>query len=306
MTQSVIIESQPIHVGAWSGRVLTRYASPVCRLPSPIQHVPIDAWRNWLEALVNARVAGRKGTVLKHSRDGQVFRTAITLNDRTINVICKYEAPRGLRERLRPARAPRNWSRTVALMESGVPTALPLAYLIGGRFRAPSWFVAEALPDVVDLERVANGLLWEIPPERVASIKRALIGELARLCNQLRAGGWGHRDFKASNILVTDWNDPNVTPRMWLVDLDGLTRRPLARFGLFGRDSMERAVVRLAASLGDVRSITRTDRLRFLNEQRPIIGDWKAYWHFVSRTAADYNRRGRRRKRGKLDGFDVF
>ncbi len=244
--------------------------------------------------------------MLKRSTSAQVFRTRLCVRSRPLDVVCKQScAQGGLRDvlaRFRVSRERRTFDRGLALLRAGICTALPLAVLERRRPRKESWLITEALPGTADLERVCSGLLWELDPDRFVSVKRLLAANLAALCRRMAARHVYHRDFKASNVLISDWDSDTTGPQPWLVDLDGI------RIGSGPDVSAEwRGIIRLAASLTESTAVTRTDRLRFLKAylaDRPNDRKrWKDHWRQLARGAARYLQRARGRKKGKIDAY---
>ncbi len=278
--------------GGWSGRVLTDWQLEDGLASTSSVRPSLDDWRRMLITLVT-RPDTLPGRVdLKRSRTAQVFRTHLS----GLEVVCKRgEARRWLRE----SRERKNWNRAFGLLGVGVRTPLPRV-LLERRQPAEAWFVAEAVPDAVDLDGV---MWWQIPalaPAEAARAKRAMAERVAELCLRMRSRGVFHRDFKASNVLVTGWDRADGDPMLWLVDLDGVRLRQLVS----GR-AYWRAVTRMAASLAECNLITLTDRVRFVRALSADAGDeaWKAAWRRLAADVATYNRRSRARKQGKLDGF---
>ncbi len=258
-----------------------------------------DDWGKGLLKLVAEPGSLPNRVVLKSSKTVQVLSATLMVGNRPINVVCKQSVAASFRQRcasrLRGSRERRHWNRALNLIRRGVPTAMPLAIIECSQPQPQAWIVSEQLADVLDIEHVAAGLIGEAPIQ----VKRRLIGEIANLTGILFRAGLAHRDFKASNILVTQWNSE---PRLWLVDLDGISQRLLRR-----KVPHAFAVVRLAASLENHRAVSPTDRLRFLirwlecHELDTKL--WKRYWRNFAQRVRDYNSRAGKRKRGKLDGY---
>lgn len=286
-TSNACNRPEPIELsGGWSGKVATGSIG-----------VSVDAWRKPLGDLIGGTTTNRR-TTLKRSKTTDLFRVSMELGSTSIDVVCKHVLARGRN------RTARQWECAMHLSRLRINTALPLARLERRSPTREAWMITQALPDVVDLERIASGLLLELDPGHAREVKRALTKRVVLLCRAIEDADLFHRDFKASNILVSDWDARNAEPRLWLVDLDGIHRR---RF--YHRDTTWRAIMRLAASVADSHGLTRTDFLRFLRAYLGARGLWSAAWKHrwrrLERSVADYNRRSLRRKRGKLDGFAV-
>jgi hypothetical protein len=84
------------------------------------------------------------------------------------------------------------------------------------------------------------------------------------------------------------------SPRAWLVDVDGVKRKPRA-----SEWDRLRPLVRLGVSLELSPHVTRTDRLRFLKRYLLTPGrtdrDWKAVWRRLA-VEADRKRTLKRRR----------
>lgn len=273
----------------------------------------LDAWRDMLTALIRRvgddpdGVAPSPDTeVLKHARTGRVVRTVLTGDRTRWDVVCKYDGrSRGAADRLVRAslsRHRRDWRRALALMRAGIATARPVALMYRSRRPRGSMLVVEYLADAQDLDRVVLTMLPRVPARRVRAVKSALIAPIVDMLAGLRDAGFYHRDLKASNLLVTDWDGSGGAPRVWVVDLEGLHRGVAASYR-----ARWRPVIRLAASLASYDAVTRTDCARFLRAYLPRVGipadQWKTHWRRLADRAAAYNRRSRRRKRDRIDGF---
>ena len=281
--------------GGWSGRVSTAWRpGGLAAVEGPIEVSPA-AWREALGGLVQGAAGGER-RALKLSKGTEVFRVRLELGSASLEAVCKRFESRGRRH------TRRNWERALGLQRSGIDTALPLAWLERRRPAREAWMITEAIPGVVDLERMVSGLLLELDPDDARPVKRALSKGVAGLCRALEQAGLFHRDFKASNILVSNWESQPARLRLCLVDLDGIHRR---RF--YHGDAPWRAIMRLGASVAGCRALTRSDYLRFLRDYLDggclKAEGWKRRWRVLARSIEEYNRRSRGRKRGKLDGF---
>ena len=220
-------------------------------------------WQPVLAQLVSNRESLPNYTVLKYSRTGEVFRAQLAVGDRPLDVIGKQSRVyrRGWRMVLPFAqtREARNFDRALTLLRAGINTALPLAVLERRSPKREAWLITEFVPGLVDLDQVALGRLPQSEVARLRKIKNALIDAVVDLLEALERAGLVHRDFKASNILLKDWDSRSGPPSVWLVDLDGLQH--VARWNTAKR---WQPVVRLAASLLGYTSVTRTDYGRFL------------------------------------------
>ena len=304
------VRTTPIALpGGWSGRVLVE-----CHISSPdgtggIVLPEYEDWRPWLERLVTDSGSLPDYSVLKYSKTNEVCRARITWNngahDHRLDAVCKRTRVAGfggaLASRLRPSRARRNFDRAERLIRAGIGTAIPLAMLEHRSHPTEAWLVTEFLGDVVDLDLIALTLLSQLDPTRSAKSKSALVDAVVELFARLAELNLHHRDLKASNILIADWDRPDRKPRPILVDLDGLRGRRWWR-----PSERRQPLIRLAASLLDYATVGRTDQARFLRRHLARGGhtrdDWKEHFRDLSRRAIRYSQRAQLRKGRKLDG----
>jgi hypothetical protein len=300
------VKVEPIQlVGGWQGRVLTEIPSSVQRSSTAARKVSVDDWRAFLQQLIERPPSLPGYATLKYSETGEVCRARLIVKEQALEVICKQSRACGLIDRafayLRSSRARLNWERATTLLELGISTARPLAMLERRKPEPAAWLVTEGIDDVVDLDQVALTLLPQIPPDQAARTKRQLIGAIVDFYVRFDRSGLHHRDLKASNLLCTQWDGGDGGPRLWLVDLDGLTQRFSAEKGRRQR------LVRLAASLAGYRAVSASDQARFLKRYRYQAGldpsGWRAEWRKLAPSVAAYNRRAKARKRGKIDGY---
>ena len=292
--------------GRWRGRVLTRWELPANLRSETSASATLEDWGGALNHMLKGGDNGGERVHLKRSPTSQVFRTRLAIGSWTFEVVCKQSkasgAARAVLAQFRGSRERRTFDRGFALLRAGIPTALPLAVLERQWPRKEAWLITEAVPNPVDLERVCAGLLWELEPPRFRGVKRSLISSLLELCRRMADHHVYHRDFKASNVLVSDWDSASTGPRLWLVDLDGIRFRA-------AHDSRAqwRGIMRLAASLSECVAITRADYLRFLkgyfSDEDRSGGGWKQRWRRMSRDVAQYVERSRGRKKGKIDAY---
>jgi hypothetical protein len=221
-------------------------------------------------------------------------------------VACKHTWETGKWARLlracRSGALHRQRTRAEALLRCGINTAQPLA-IIERRTTGEAWLTTAFITGLVDLDEVALTRLAQFEAPRQRQVKSSLLAAVVDLCARLETDGLYHRDLKASNILLADWAGRDGPVRPYLVDLDGVLRRSRWRAA-----RRWRPLVRLAASLADYTSITRTDYARFLKAYLAVSGapseDWKPRFRTLGKRIDQYVRRARLRKTDKLDGFD--
>ncbi len=294
----------------WVGRVLTTIGDASPSNASPFAASTLDAWREWLSVLVSDPYALPESKALKHSLSVEVLRAhgppAVSLLGRNSAVVCKRNTICGLTNRVastfRRSRARRSFDRAQLLLNAHIGTALPLAVVERSRSPRASWFVCEYLDNVVDLDSLVLTRISRIPSPKARAAKSTVINATADFFARLYRARLHHRDLKASNILLSDWDsEAGNRTRALVVDLDGLAERWPMRVGIRWQP-----LYRLAASLIDYPLITRTDHARFLREYHLQCGDhsdeWRVRFRKLSNRAARYARRSRHRKSGKLDG----
>lgn len=267
--------------------------------------LPVPEVRAALAGLTAHREAMPGYSVLKCSGDVEVFRVQLDGQAGPRDVVVKVRRRHGLATNLTarlggdPAR--REFEMAVALHAAGVATARPVALLERSKPRE-SWLITEYLAGGYDLDHVVLVLLPRLDPARRRSVKGALATSLADLTSAMQRRGFRHRDFKASNIMVTSWDGVSEPPRAWLVDVEGVRRTRRAA----GSRRLA-PLVRLAASLLGYAALSRTDYARFVRAYHARNGEpernWKASLRAVAVEAALYRRRSRGRKAHKLDGF---
>ena len=265
----------------------------------------IEVWRPWLNQLVADPALLPGYSVLKYSKNGEVFRARfVGRNDKPFDVVCRFSRSDGGGASLfkRPSHAQRNFRRAVRLLHVGVDTAIPLARFERTSPPGSSWLVTEFVADVVDLDQIVLTLLSHLDRRALRKVKAALSEALVDLFARLYDARLYHRDLKASNILFTHWDGREGTAKTLLVDLDGLHHR---RWWTARR--RWQPLVRIAASLRDYPALCRTDFVRFLHRYLSRVGiptaEWKAHFRRLAREATAYAQRSQHRKSYKLDGF---
>lgn len=289
----------------WSGFVLA-----ACRADgstaAPARALPTLAeWLPFLEQLTCDPQGLPDSKTLKFSLTGEVLEARVGPDSQSLRVICKQTRAPGFRRRLvtlvRGTRERRNFHRALALLDAGVHTPRPLAL---AEHRAPArlaWLVTEFIPDLADLDQVAFQFLPRVDGRDLRAVKEGILNALVAFLRRMDSHNLPHRDLKASNILLENWDGRGEPVRVWLADLDGLgRRRPVSA------KKRRRQVMRLGASLLEHRAITRTDFCRFWRayaSESAGPGGWKKEFRDLAHGARDYARRARRRKTHKLDGY---
>jgi|GEM_PF-1810637 len=292
--------------GGWSGQVMTGCSGQAASDGSVESWPTAEQWREWLTQLVRRpdRLPGY--AVLKRSGKGHVFRVRLDLPQYPFQVVCKRTPVRGVVRRvlqiLRSSAARTQHERALGLLRARVRTALPLAYVERGLTKCEAWSVTKFVDGAVDLDRVALSELHRVPAARQRLVRDGVIESLAELFDHLEMNGIRHRDLKASNVVLTNWDQGPQLAEAWLIDLEGV------RLGE-GEDEAQqwRAVARLVASLMNYKSITKTDYVRFLQAILSGWGtppsEWRNHFHVVAVAARSHLTESKRRKKGKLDGY---
>lgn len=260
-----------------------------------------DWWQTQLRDPLHWFAQQDANQVCKDSHSAMVCRALLTHADGNVPVIFKRPRARNwqraLTQMLPISRSLRGWRMGHALLHRDVPAARPLAVLERrlGPLVLDSLLLTEAIPGSRDLESFLRQAHADRSPAEFLALKRRLVPELGRLLRRLHERGFDHRDCKASNILVTEHPELQLT---W-IDMDGLrhVRRVSPRRRL-------RPLVRLHVSLLDVPGLTRTDRVRFLKAYFTRFGaapdEWRTVWPDLVAGADAKTRQRARRKAWKL------
>ncbi|GIZ12826.1 lipopolysaccharide core heptose(I) kinase RfaP [Pseudomonas sp. NCCP-436] len=162
--------------------------------------------------------------------------------------------------------AAQEWQAIQRLTAAGVPTMTAVAYGERGSnpARQHSFIVTEELAPTVDLEQLS--LNWAQQPPRFA-LKRALIGEVARMTRAMHRAGVNHRDCYICHFLLH--TERPIQPGDLRLSIIDLHRAQVRRHT--PRRWRDKDLAALYFSVLDI-GLTRRDRLRFLRDyfQRPL------------------------------------
>ncbi|UCC30595.1 MAG: hypothetical protein JSU86_20670 [Phycisphaerales bacterium] len=299
---------EPISLAnGWSGHVLTQCHGVTPQVAAPAVLPTIEQWRPQLSLLAADPKSLPDCTALKYSTSGEVLRARLEARDSAIDVICRQSRVHGIWRRLAssfaPSRERRNFARALQVAEIGINTAIPLALIERRRPRRQAWLVTAYVPDLVDLDQVALRFLPQLGLRRGHRVKDAISEAVIEVLDRMERNNLSHRDLKASNILLKNWDGVGGSVTVWLVDLDGL-----CRYRYLGAGRRWRPVMRLAASLLSYTTVTRSDYCRFLKRYLAgrtgsTRGTWQQLYRKLAQQAGDYARRAMRRKGHKLNGF---
>ena len=305
---SPVAEIQSVRVDESSrGRVLTRWEGRHIGLPELSIGARAEDWVSAIHQLLSDDFDSPSRTMLKTSGGKQVFRTPAVVGNQTVDVVVKRRreggALGGWPRRILGCRESRMFDAAVRLLRCGILTPPPLAVIERTGPECESFLITLAVPGGQDLETILSSRIWELEPTDAWRAKGRIIRALSSMCLAMQQNGVEHRDFKASNMMVTNWMDARACPRLWLIDLEGV------RFGRRARNTsvLPRSIIRLAASLVHCRGVTRSDALRWIRLWLEMGGssEWsaKALWKDGQRRVDTYLQKSRRRKRGKIDGY---
>jgi len=295
------IETTSIELpGGWRGRVTV-----ACDDASLKGHLPdASAWRRALQSFIADPRSMTDATTLKYVPGAEVVRATIAHGGDNLTLIAKHHSAESVGARLSAlvggSRARRNFDRAVALARSGIHTALPLAMIERARPVRESWLFTAYVPDLIDLDRLVLAVLPRVRAKDLPRIKRRVGQAVVTLLQRLAQSGWHHRDLKASNILIRQYENNEEPAQAWIVDLDGLSPATGP-----GAKRERQRLVRLAASLKGYAVVTRADTARFLRtyfEGESETRDWHGEFRPLSRDAQRYADQSRRRKGHKFDG----
>lgn len=269
-------------------------------------------WKKWLADPTQWVTLADKSKVIKDSQSASVCRAELNLGDgETLPIIVKRSLGRSFFKRIRyifgTSRPMLTWQRGNALINRQIATARPLAVVerrcLG--IRLDSIVLTEYLENAKDLDTVLTVTLRDRPMHEQRRVKLEIIESLAKILRRLHERGFSHRDLKAPNVMVQWDPEADETPRVLLIDLDGL--KPTRRVSF---DRQFRAITRLNVSLDHCRRVTNTDRLRFLIRylQRPgrADPDWKSFWRTIADRSDDKRAVRNRYQQKMLEKYGRF
>jgi tRNA A-37 threonylcarbamoyl transferase component Bud32 len=255
--------------------------------------------------------------ILKHSPSSTVIEMEFPVNGKAQRVIYKRFRVTSWKDPIaslfRPTPALRSWIHGQGFRERGLPTARPFAVLHRHKLgmAQEGYLITERIDHADDLHAHLRTLNLLPDTQRIALL-RSLIERVARTIRALHQRQISHRDLKAANILVRRWNAPPDEPSAYSQDVQNLLYMPessvwlIDLVGVEGFMRMARGrkvqnLTRLNASFIASKSITRTDRLRFLFTYLNCGAfgrcDWKSWWKAVERATEKKVRRNQRRRK---------
>ena len=286
--------------GGWRGHAVRACKRGVHGSRSAQLQLSGDWWR---EALADPLRLCRPplAEICKDSHSALVTRCELTPPEgEPIPVIVKRPRSRDGRRRLRnllaPSRSLRGWRVGCALLNRDLGAARPLAVVERrlGPIVLDSVLLTEVVERALDLESWLERKSTELAPRAWARCKRRNAAVLARFVRRLHQCGLTHRDCKASNILVTADEPPEL---LW-IDLDGIFRTQATQ------DDGWRALARLWVSLPADAGVTRTDCARFLKAYCARFGGsrdaWRDAWRHIAALAQAKRAQAETRRAWKL------
>jgi tRNA A-37 threonylcarbamoyl transferase component Bud32 len=162
---------------------------------------------------------------------------------------------------LRPNQAERAWNHGAALLLRELPTPRPLMLVhktVAG-LPVTSYLLCERVPGALGLCDYLEDRLARTDDSRERRrIIDGVVDETARLLGMLHSRQVTHRDLKASNVLAEPTDDP-ARPKLWLIDLDGVTTWRKVPDGHRAQN-----LARINVSFWRFHWLTLADRMRFL------------------------------------------
>jgi len=206
----------------------------------------------------------RSGALVKNGRKTQLARATLRSADAAeLEVFIKkfrHRFPRSLGFIFSTSPALRSLAAALLLARKGFHTPAPVAALDGRGVRhlGTSYYIAEDLKESLTLRELWRTVFLKLPRHPPAA--RAVVNDLARLLYGLHAAGIYHRDLKASNVLVRNWDTSHR--RFFIVDLDRV------------KESRRIALSRRIQNLLQIRSgaWSQTERLRFFLRYGALCG----------------------------------
>jgi len=181
-TAMTVDQEHTLDIPPFTGRILSDYDEPAI----------VEALKDCNALLEEARILeefrNRVGVFALPAKDGRT--TELVIKEfRTLGVN-KWKSL------VLPSKAQKAWRGSLALVEKGFLTPLPVAYLErrASFFLEQSYFIAEYVPNMEEI----RGLFRELPHEELTPLLRDLANYLARCVES----GILHHDLSDGNVLV--------------------------------------------------------------------------------------------------------
>jgi tRNA A-37 threonylcarbamoyl transferase component Bud32 len=240
---------QPLKLGHWRGYRVSEASAELLAQLSPDPLAPFV-----------------RGTPYPRLKDGPSSTVVLLPNGVLLKRFRVKKRSTLVKNLFRPSSAMRSWINGHSLLDRGVATARPLL-LLEQRQRGVTGEAVLAFEFLAGAKELKPALLQADEVQR-----SELIEKLALLLRRMHHVGGGHRDLKASNILVSSTGEPV------LIDLVGVTLGTKVSVATRQRD-----LTRLAASFLTSGDIRNSQRLCFLQS---YLGpshweDWKDWWRQI-------------------------
>jgi tRNA A-37 threonylcarbamoyl transferase component Bud32 len=237
-----------------------------------------------------ARARGSDPGIVKIDRRTECYKVEAGGKAFFVKILRVQSPAHALADSVRGSRGRRAWFAGNALVRRGIATPLPLA-LVERRVLFPyeSVQIAEWIEGATTLQEVSRDIGRWFP---TIAARRAFIGRLARFVASLQLQEIDHDDLATKNILLS--RDASGAESLRVIDLEAV--RSLGVH--LPRERLLRALMQLDDS---PRSVSRTDRMRFLVEYEKCMRT-----RFVKMEIAEVRRRLRERfaKSGRDFGRD--
>jgi serine/threonine protein kinase len=178
----IVVQERTLDIPPFMGRILLDYDEPAI----------VEALKNCDALLEDARILeesrNRVGVIALPAKDGRT--TELVIKEFRMQGMNKWKSL------VLPSKAQKAWRGSLALVERGFLTPLPVAYLERRTsfFLEQSYFIAEYVPNIEEV----RGLFRNLTHEELTPLLRDLAEYLAR-CSE---SGILHRDLSDGNILV--------------------------------------------------------------------------------------------------------
>ena len=184
MTES---KERTLDIPGFTGRIISDYDVPAL----------VEAFKD-CDALLG------RSLILEESRNRVGVITLSYEHDKAAEYVIKEFRVQGVtkwKSIILPSKAKKAWRGSLALVERGLLTPLPVAYLERRKsiVMERCYFICEYAPETEEV----RGLFQELPPEELTLLLR----DLARFLARCAASGILHRDLSDGNILVETKKD---------------------------------------------------------------------------------------------------
>jgi tRNA A-37 threonylcarbamoyl transferase component Bud32 len=252
------------------------------------------AVNDWISELTDSLTRSDVTTV-KDSKTTSLFHGAISYQHSEI-CVKRYNYQNffyALKYLFRNSRAKKAWKNANALINRGISTPSPVAFLEKRtlHFLHHSLFISTWINDSVSLDRFFEKRFKDVLTGDLLKEKWQLISDAARYVRSMHKAQISHGDLKAKNILVKGSEGRYL---FYLLDLDSLKVKKAV-----SRKDRIKDLSRLNASFLDTRLLSQTNRLRFLTTY--LSGEThagsikKIYWKQIGEATENKLRKSEKR-----------